>query len=101
LSPFLKRDFPRVPLPKNVTQFSSIAALGDELIDLHLGRKVVPAIPKFPKPGSNTVETVNFQPDDNNPGPGRVVISASQYFEGVPVEAWEYTVGGYQVLQNG
>lgn len=31
---------------------------------------------------------------------GRVHINASQYFEGVPQETWQFQVGGYQVLDK-
>ena len=31
---------------------------------------------------------------------GRVYINATQYFEGVPPEVWEFHVGGYQVCEK-
>ena len=33
---FLKYDFPRIPLPRDIEQFRSLAALGQRLIDSHL-----------------------------------------------------------------
>jgi hypothetical protein len=31
---------------------------------------------------------------------GRVYINATQYFDGVPPEVWEFHVGGYQVCEK-
>ena len=37
---FLKYDFPRVPLPQDLGQFRTLAALGQQLIDWHLLKNV-------------------------------------------------------------
>ena len=99
-SEFLKRDFPRVPLPSNADAFKKLAALGSELIDLHLLRHPRPAITGFPKAGSNRVDKVEFKPDAGNPEQGRVQINTEQYFERMPAKVWEYMIGGYQVPQK-
>lgn len=92
---FLKIDFPRIPLPEDETEYQRLAALGQQLIDLHLMRAQQPmaALPKFPVAGSNVVEAVKY---DN----GKVFINAAQYFDGVSQTAWEFFIGGYQPAQK-
>jgi hypothetical protein len=36
----------------------------------------------------------------DQPEQGRVYISKTQYFDGVPRNIWEFHVGGYQVCQK-
>lgn len=52
-------------------------------------------ITRFPEPGDNVVEKVRYEAAEK-----RVRINPEQYFEGVPEEAWEFRVGGYQVLDK-
>ncbi len=52
-------------------------------------------ITKYPVAGSNTVEKVTY--DANNQ---RIYINKTQYFAGVPPEVWEFHIGGYQVCQK-
>jgi len=52
-------------------------------------------ITKYPVAGTNTVEKVTY--DDNNQ---RICINKEQYFEGVPPEVWNFHIGGYQVCQK-
>lgn len=97
---FLRRDFPRVPLPEDAAHFQQLAALGHELIELHLLRRALPAITGYPKAGSNRVDKIEFTADPDSAEYGRVQINAEQYFEGMPRRVWEYTIGGYQVPQK-
>ena len=52
-------------------------------------------ITEYPVTGSNAIDKVSY--DDNNQ---RVYISKTQYFEGVPLEVWEFHIGGYQVAEK-
>jgi predicted helicase len=106
---FLKIDFPRVPLTSDKKQFWKLAALGRELVALHLleSPKVNDFVTKYPKKGSDTVAQVRYvEPDSEavNRKPsavsGRVFINDEQYFEGVKPEWFEFHIGGYQVLQK-
>ncbi len=94
---FLKIDFPRLPLTSDRALFKSLAAKGAELVSLHLMES--PAlnnlITKYPVAGSNEVEKVTYD-DDNQ----RVYINKTQYFEGMPPEVWNFHIGGYQVAQK-
>jgi predicted helicase len=92
---FLRRDFPRIPLPPNREAFERLAALGQELIALHLLEHPDLHIPlcKFPVAGENKVERVRYEQ-------GRVWMNERQYFEPVPSEAWAFRVGGYPVCEK-
>jgi predicted helicase len=94
---FLKRDFPRVPLPPDKATFGALAQLGGALIDLHLLRDPALNTPscKYPVGGDHRVERVKY--DEKA---GRVWINEAQYFEPVPAEVWDYRVGGYQVCHK-
>ncbi len=92
---FLRRDFPRIPLPPHREAFDRLAALGQQLIALHLLEHPSLEIPlcKFPVAGENKVERVRYEAE-------RVWINERQYFEPVPSEAWAFRVGGYQVCEK-
>jgi len=94
---FLKRDFPRVPLPPDKATFDALARLGSALIDLHLLRDPALNTPscKYPIGGDHRVERVEYDEKAQ-----RVWINAAQYFEPVPPEVWAYRVGGYQVCHK-
>jgi predicted helicase len=94
---FLKIDFPRLPLTGNVKLFRALAAKGAELVALHLleAPKLSCLDPQFCGMGDNTVEKVQYTDTDQ-----RVWVNASQYFDAVPKEAWEFHIGGYQPCQK-
>lgn len=92
---FLKIDFPRVPYPRDTSQFWQLVALGGELRQLHLleGASINQLITSYPESGNNLVDKPRY--DD-----GKVYINDTQYFEGVPKLAWEFYIGGYQPAQK-
>ncbi|WP_411726481.1 type ISP restriction/modification enzyme [Methyloglobulus sp.] len=112
---FLKTDFPRIPYPDPHT-FWPLVKLGSELRQLHLlgGEGSMPSaalptslwvdspvvndlITTYPMDGDNTVtRKINNNDFDN----GKVWINDQQYFDGVPVIAWEFYIGGYQPAQK-
>ncbi|HET8581517.1 MAG TPA: type ISP restriction/modification enzyme [Candidatus Paceibacterota bacterium] len=94
---FLKRDFPRVPLPSSAEQFRALAGKGSELRQLHLLTHPVLARPvaTFPVLGDSVVGA-KFPTFEN----GRVRINDTQYFDGIPKEVWEFYIGGYQPAQK-
>lgn len=96
----LRRDFPRVPFTDDLDLFQQLAELGQEVIELHLLRKILPFITDYPKAGSNRVDKIEFKPDSDHPEQGRVQINAEQYFDRMPKAVWEYVIGGYQVAQK-
>ncbi|MCG2740739.1 MAG: N-6 DNA methylase [Syntrophaceae bacterium] len=94
---FLKIDFPRLPLTGNRDLFFRLAALGGELVALHLmeSPKLNDLITEFPVKGTDTVEKVQYNDKD-----GRVWINPTQYFGGVPTAIWNFHIGGYQVCEK-
>ncbi len=94
---FLKMDFPRLPLTGNKALFSSLVGLGAELVSLHLMEppRLENFITRFPISGSQVVERVRYEENRR-----RVFINDQQFFEGVPLDAWAFQVGGYQVLHK-
>ncbi len=118
---FLKGDFPRIPLTKDVVLFRRLADLGGELIDFHLLKspdssfsavsypvagtdRVDNGFPMYVAPGEKDLISRPF----HTPAPrGRVYINRhegnndnAQYFEGITPEAWNFHIGGYQVLEK-
>ena len=96
---FLKIDFPRVPLTSNIDLFRSLVAKGETLTSLHLMERVGSVMTSYPVEGDNVVEKPSFKEDEGGLA-GRVYINTTQYFDGVPVEVWNFYVGGYQVLHK-
>lgn len=92
---FLKTDFPRIPYPTDRTRFEQLAAVGEELADLHLlrGADQWPLEAGFPVTGTNVVEQAQWRD-------GRVYINDAQYFDGITAGVWQHPVGGYQPMQK-
>ena len=122
---FLKIDFPRVPYPDPQT-FRALVKLGAELRQLHLLESPVldNTITTYPNDGDNIItrkinkndfeivgwvdavptqhllhQCVGLREDATQPT-GRIWINDQQYFDGVPVTAWEFYIGGYQPAQK-
>lgn len=94
---FLKRDFPRIPLPPNRALFDHLVPIGRELIALHVMEQVQPRITGYPVAGSSVVDKVHYAPGEPA---GRVYISPQQYFDGVPQAVWDMHIGGYRVAEK-
>lgn len=93
---FLKIDFPRVPFTADFDLFKQMAALGKELADLHLLKSPAldPPFAKYQGTGTNdSIEKIKYDEKQQ-----RIYINQEKYFENVPPEAWNYYIGGYQVL---
>ena len=90
---FLRYDFPRIPLPNDLDHFSTLAALGQELIGVHLLRNITPTTHRFEGEGDGIVERVRYE--DN-----KIWINPTQHFTDVPQEVWEYEIGAYQVCEK-
>ncbi len=103
---FLKIDFPRVPYPKNKETFWQLVKLGGEIRQIHLleSPKVEEYITSYPIDGDNTITTKIGKKDweitDEENQLGRIWINAEQYFENIPLIAWEFYIGGYQPAQK-
>src|SRR5262249_7224546 len=97
---FLKFDFPRLPLTPDLELFRTLCAHGKELVRSHLMEEEAPAATSFPVQGDNMVRLVGYSPPSSKTGRGRVAINATQYFEGVQPQVWNFFIGGYQVCRK-
>lgn len=103
---FLKIDFPRIPYPKDKDIFWQLVKLGGELRQIHLleSPKVEQYATSYPNDGDNIVTRKivknDFEITDTEKSLGRVWINDRQYFDKVPVIAWEFYIGGYQPAQK-
>jgi predicted helicase len=92
---FLKIDFPRIPFPASPASFQAISEQGEALRRLHLMENA--AIGATPYPFHGDGESVVEKPRYES---GQVWINANQYFDGVPLIAWDFHIGGYQPMQK-
>jgi len=95
--PFLRIDFPRIPFPAEYQLFTQLSQLGQNLVDLHLFKSSLIDSSKltFPIEGSDLVESTNYDKENE-----RIYINKSQFIGNVPERAWDYQVGGYEVLHK-
>ena len=105
---FLKIDFPRVPYPEDQDTFWRLVSLGGEIRQIHLleSPAVEQYITQYPADGDNVItrkitkNSPGFIADEDNPQLGKVWINDDQYFDNVPLIAWEFYIGGYQPAQK-
>lgn len=97
---FLKVDFPRIPYPKNADEFEHFCSFGNQLRELHLMHHVPVSPVSFPNAGSMQVDYLRWEWNKDNGYSGNIWINDTQCFEGVPTEAWEFYIGGYQPAQK-
>lgn len=95
---FLRRDFPRIPLPPGRELFDRLVAVGRELIALHTMEQKQPRITRFDVTGTNEVVKVRWAPGSD--GKGRVYINDAQFFDTVPQGVWGTHIGGYRVAEK-
>ena len=103
---FLKIDFPRVLYPKDKKIFWKLVKLGGKIRQIHLLKSptVEERIIDYPKDGNNTITTKIVSKDwellDGKKQIGRIWINETQYFNKIPLVAWEFYIGGYQPAQK-
>lgn len=94
---FLRLDFPHIPFTSDLTLFTSLAAKGNKLMQLHTMQSTELEMKDTESPihgeGSNEVEMIRYEGN-------RVWINKDQYFTPVGVAAWEFHVGGYRVCER-
>ena len=98
---FLKIDFPRVPYPKDQATFWQLVKLGKEIREIHLleSAKVDDFTTNYLGDGDNVITRkltkTNIGYEAISDTLGKVWINDTQYFNNVPLVAWEFYIGGY------
>jgi len=92
---FLKIDFPRIPWPSSPDEFWDISEKGSQLRRLHLMEPDAVGETPFPFKGEGAAQVDKLRYED-----GKVWINDTLFFDGVPVIAWEFFIGGYQPAQK-
>lgn len=96
---FLNSDFPRVPLTQNLSMFTALVESGNHLATLHLMESETDDTPIFPEMGDNRVTKISYVSPDSD-RKGRVFINSNQYFDGVSLETWTFSIGGYHPCEK-
>jgi hypothetical protein len=98
----LRQDFPRIPFPPEREAFDRLAALGAELIELHLLRdpRLADSQVHFLGDGERPLATGRrarvYRPEEQ-----RVLLDGdSLCFAGIEIPIWHFRIGGYQVLDR-
>jgi predicted helicase len=96
---FLKGDFPRVPLTRNVDLFHQLGELGEGLVNLHLMKS--PILKETSSPFINNGGSCIVDPGHPKYVSGKVVINKQKDgFMDVPEAVWNFHIGGYQVCHK-
>jgi len=104
----LKTGFPRIPLPHSTDEFYTLVNFGRRLIDVHLmeNSSVDISFINYPQGGHNRIDrkmtksSPGFELTNEENKTGKVWINDEQYFDDVPVLAWNFYIGGYQPAQK-
>jgi predicted helicase len=96
---FLKGDFPRIPLTRNVNLFRQLGELGEQLVYLHLMKS--PILNQTSSPFINNGGGCIVDAGHPKYESGKVVINKQKDgFMDVPEAVWDFHVGGYQVCHK-
>ena len=100
---YLKIGFPRIDFEVSQSHFEKIATLGQNLIDLHLMKNI---------PSDKTID-LRFRENANKSNPNfvlekpkyepnqqKIVLNSDLEIVGIAQEVWDYTIGGYKVLDK-
>jgi hypothetical protein len=104
--PGLAFDFPRIPVTGSAVLFDALAAIGSELLALHLLDDVTldaNELPRFHDGGDRRVThagTGDRGAPDVVDGSGKLHVNPTSYFAPVSPATWRHRVGGYQVLRK-
>ena len=91
----LKYDYPRIPFTKDKNIFDRLQKVGEELIDLHLLKKVPQSNAGYPNKGEHKISYSKYNEEKK-----RLYINEKQYFENVKKEVYNYSIGGYKPIEK-
>jgi predicted helicase len=92
---FLKIDFPRIPFTDKRAIFEKLARLGWELVQVHLLKSIPLMIRVAISKGNDEIKRAYYKAAQQ-----RLYFNEEQYFSPVPEDVWNFSIGGYQVLEK-
>lgn len=94
----LKKDFPKIPFSCSKDTFLTLSTLGQSLYTLHLLQdEDLPNVGE-PKLLDRKIQNTTIEKPKYNQN--KLFINPNLYFDEVSNEVWNYTIGGYQVLDK-
>jgi uracil phosphoribosyltransferase len=91
---YLKYDYPKIPIVKNVNKFMYLCKIGEELTKTHLMENNTLSIDvKYPIKGDNKVTKVKHNDD-------KLYINETQYFNNISIDVYNAVFGGNQVVKK-
>ena len=100
---YLKIGFPRIDFEVGESKFESLANLGQNLIDLHL-TKTIPKDKeidlKFRESAGKSNPIFTLDKPKYEPNLNKIIVNADLEIIGISQEVWDYTIGGYKVLDK-
>jgi len=101
---YLKIDYPKIPFTDDIEEFNRFSRIGEELIKLHLLQEI---------PNDDSIN-LSFADNANKSNPSYIIedLKSQRYkahtiflnndlcIKGVTEDIWNYTIGGYQVLDK-
>lgn len=94
----LKKDFPKIPFSCSKDTFLALSTLGQSLYTLHLLQDE--DLPSVGEPKILDRKNQNKVIDKPKYSQNKLFVNSNLYFDEVSSEVWEYTIGGYQVLDK-
>ena len=100
---YLKIGFPRIDFDIGESKFEKYANLGQNLIDLHL-TKTIPKDKeidlKFRESADKSSPNFTLDKPKYEPNLNKIIVNADLEITGISQEVWDYTIGGYKVLDK-
>lgn len=100
---YLKIGFPRINFDIGESQFEKYANLGQNLIDLHLTKTILKDKEidlKFREGADKSSPNFTLDKPKYEPNLNKIILNADLEITGISQEVWDYTIGGYKVLDK-
>jgi predicted helicase len=94
----LKRELPRIPLPKSIDQFNAFVSAGERLADLHVNYE---SQPEYPLERIETGKTLNWRVQKMKLAKDKTAIVYNEFLtlSGIPPETFAYRLGNRSALE--
>jgi hypothetical protein len=96
----LKINFPKIPFVATVAEFEKLSALGMQLVQVHLLEEKPVTKRKLRIYGNDKKTRLQIDLVKYDKKNKWLYVAESVHISPVPVEVWEFEIGGYQVLDK-